>query len=109
VRFPGPPGPGFPRDEPEFPSRVPVVPHHAPGRLQAEVPPSDLEGDEENYGFQIPRICEHCHRRILGRQYQIGKYFYDKYCYQFRWVIEKAHAEEDRKIELKKRKLLDDN
>ena len=69
----------------------------------------DLEEDEEDYGFQIPRICEHCHRRIIGRQYQIGKYFYDKYCYQFRWVIEKAHAEEDRKIELKKRKLLEDN
>jgi hypothetical protein len=69
----------------------------------------DLEGEEENYGFQIPRICEHCHRRILGRQYIIGKYFYDKYCYQFRWVIEKAHDEEDRKIELKKRKLLENN
>ena len=67
----------------------------------------DLEGEEQDFGFQIPRICEHCHRRILGRQYHIGKYVYDKYCYRFRWVIEKAKAEEDRKIELKKRNLLE--
>ena len=69
----------------------------------------DLEGEEEDYGFQIPHICEHCHRRILGKQHMIGKYFYDKYCYQFRWVIEKAKEEEDRKMELKKRHLVGGN
>ena len=66
----------------------------------------DLDGDTQEGGYQFPRICEHCHRRIEGKQYIIGKYFYDKYCYKFRWVIELAKQEEEVKLEIKKRKML---
>ncbi len=66
----------------------------------------DSEGPEDGGGYRFPRICEHCHRRIEGRQYLIGKYFYDKYCYKFRWVIEQAKEAEEMKLELMKRKKL---
>ena len=67
----------------------------------------DLDDQEDSGGYRFPRICEHCHRRIEGKQYQIGKYFYDAYCYKFRWVIEMAKEEEEIKMEIKKRKALE--
>lgn len=63
----------------------------------------DYEAEDDEGTYRFPRTCEHCQRKIIGKQYHIGKYFYDKYCYQFRWVIEMALEEEDRKIELKKK------
>jgi len=67
----------------------------------------DQEAVDDVGIYRFPRICEHCHRKIQGKQYLIGKYFYDKYCYQFRWVIEKAQDEEEKKIELKKQRMAD--
>jgi hypothetical protein len=66
---------------------------------------SAYEEDEpqEETGFQIPRHCEHCLRSIEGRQYMIGNLFYDKKCYQYRYVFQAAIAQEEKKLELKKR------
>lgn len=64
------------------------------------------EPEEDDPDFQIPRLCEHCHRKIKGKQYQIGKYVYDKQCYQFRYILEKAQMEEERRMELKKKRIL---
>ena len=62
---------------------------------------------DEDVGFQLPRHCEHCHRMIEGKQYAIGNHFYDKGCFKYRFVLEAALLEEERRIELKKRKNLD--
>ena len=64
------------------------------------------EEEYEDVGFQLPRHCEHCHKLIEGRQHMIGNHFFCKACIKFRYVLEAALIEEERKIELKKMKNL---
>jgi hypothetical protein len=44
-------------------------------------------GSDEN-GF-VDRICSHCHRKIVGKQYlSANNNYYDSFCWQFRYVLE---------------------
>jgi hypothetical protein len=43
--------------------------------------------------FNQPIICAHCYKTIKGKYYQSGKNYYDKYCWQFRFVIDPLYIE----------------
>ena len=43
--------------------------------------------------FNQPIICAHCYKPIKGKFYQSGKNYYDKYCWQFRYVIDPLYIE----------------
>lgn len=67
------------------------------------------EEEREDIGFQIPHHCEHCLRPIQGRQCMIGNHYFCRGCFKFRYVLEVALAQEEKKIELKKLKNLQPN
>jgi hypothetical protein len=40
-------------------------------------------------GVFVDRICSHCHRKIIGKQYlSTNNNYYDSFCWQFRYVLE---------------------
>jgi hypothetical protein len=48
----------------------------------------DHETGSEESGF-VDRICSHCHRKIVGKQYlSVNNNYYDSFCWQFRFVLE---------------------
>jgi hypothetical protein len=48
----------------------------------------DHEMHDEEGGF-VDRICSHCHRKIIGKQYlSENNNYYDSFCWQFRHVLE---------------------
>jgi len=47
---------------------------------------SELQAEESGF---VDRICSHCHRKIVGKQYlSANNNYYDSFCWQFRYVLE---------------------